>query len=204
MVNDLNGNRNGADETAFERAGAFNAYVQQNLTQIKSILAGHISSKLSASVSDEDLLHDLFLKALQCRETFDYRDKASFLQWMSVLANGVACRTARGHARAPRTLSIRKNGASEGASENAVPPSHIPGQTRTPSSIVAGDERCRYFREVLKSLPQTDRDVIRIVKLEERSLEEAAAVMGCSSNAVSKRLTRATRRLGRDLPSGLL
>ena len=199
MVNDLSGDRNGTDETAFERAGAIVAYIQQNLDQIRSIVAAHSSSKLSGSVSDEDLLHDLFVKALQCRETFEDRGNARFLQWISTLALHVVCDAARGHARAPRTLSIRKNGDSEGDSENAVPPSHIPGQTRTPSSIVAGDELCRYLRELLRSLPQMDRDVIRIVKLEERSLEDAAAVMDCSSNAVSKRLGRAIRRLSAEV-----
>lgn len=198
MTNNVDSERNGSRETAFERAGALANYLDRHLDRIKSIVASRTSAKLSQGVSDEDLAHEVILEAMQHRETFAYQGKTRFIRWVSTLARRVVCDAAHVHGRAPQLLSIRNNGATE----RDVRPSHIAGQTRTPSSIVARDERCRQVREVLKSLPEKDRTVIRMVKLEERSLKEVPAAMGCSRNAVAKRLGRALGRLGAKLAPG--
>ena len=67
---------------------------------------------------------------------------------------------------------------------------------------MARDERCRQVREVLASLPERDRSVIRMVQLEGWSLRKVAAHMGCSAEAAAKRLARALARLGAEVTHG--
>lgn len=51
------------------------------------------------------------------------------------------------------------------------------------------------LRDALAELPPAEREIIAMVYLDQASREEAAAVLGCSVNAVNLRLQRARRRL---------
>jgi DNA-directed RNA polymerase specialized sigma24 family protein len=68
---------------------------------------------------------------------------------------------------------------------------------------VSGEERYRQTCELLASLSERDFAVIRIVWLENRSLNEAAAELRCSAEAAGKRLSRAMFRLSSRLTSGI-
>lgn len=164
----------------------------RHFDRIVLMVACHTSSKLSQRVSTEDLVHEVIVEALEHHGTFEYRGEAGFVRWISTVAHRVVCDAVRTHARVPPALSIRTDAETNGD----VRPSHVPGQTRTPSSIVARDERCRRVREALATLHENDRTVIRMVQLEGRSLGDVAGRMGCSRDAAGKRLARALSRLG--------
>ncbi len=163
----------------------------RHFDRIVLIVASHTSAKLAGTVGVEDLAHEVIVEALEHRARFEYRGEASFVRWISTLAYRMVCDAVRRVDRAPRTLSI----GNDPATAHDVHPSHIPGQTRTPSSILCRDERCRLVREVLAALHERDRAVIRMVQLEGQSLEEVAAAMSCSKDAAAKRLGRALARL---------
>ena len=55
--------------------------------------------------------------------------------------------------------------------------------------------RKRKVDEARRLLPEEDHDVIRVVRLAGRSLREAAAQMGCTIKAASKRISRSLARL---------
>ena len=192
MVNKLASEPSGSRGAAWERMATLSKCLVRHHDRIMFIVASRTSAKLSQGVSAEDLAHEVIVQALQHHETFEYQGEARFVRWISTLARRVVCHAARAHDRVPRPLSI----GADPATGHDVHPSHIPGQTRTPSSIVARDERCRQVREVLASLREKDRTVIRMVQLEDRSMEEVAAAMDCSRDAAAKRLTRALGRLG--------
>jgi len=61
--------------------------------------------------------------------------------------------------------------------------------------VAPNQELARQAREVLPLLPEKDRDVIRMVQLEHRSMDEVAGKMGCSRDAADRRLARALHRL---------
>ena len=164
----------------------------RHFDRIVLVVASHMSAKLYRSMDVEDLTHEVIVEALQHHDGFEYRGEAPFVRWISTLAYRMVCDAWRRHNRAPQTLGI-SNDATTGRD---VRPSHIPGQTRTPSSIVARDEQCRQVQAVLASLREQDRTVVRMVQLEGLPLEEVAAEMGCSRDAAAKRLLRALGRLG--------
>ena len=167
----------------------------RHFDRILFIVAARMSAGLSQRVSAEDLAHEVIVEALEHHHKFEYRGDARFVGWISTLAQRVVSDSVRRHDRVPPTLSIRNdNEAGWG-----VRPSHIPGQTSTPSSIVARAERCRQVREVLATLRKQDRVVIRMVQLEGRPLREVAAHMGCSTEAAGKRLARALARLAAEV-----
>ena len=167
----------------------------RHFDRILFIVAARMSAKLSQHVHAEDLAHEVIVEALEHHHKFEYRGEARFVGWISTLAQRVVSDSVRRHGRVPPTLSIRNDDEAEWA----VRPSRIPGQTSTPSSIVARTERCRQVREVLATLRDQDRAVIRMVQLEGRSVREVAAHIGCSTEAAAKRLSRALARLGAEV-----
>ncbi len=164
--------------------------LNQHVERIRFLVYVDMSAELSGRVSSEDLAQDVIVEAMTRCEAFEYQNEAGFYCWIKTVVQHVACRAARAFGRTPQTLSIRN----DGEPERDVRPSHIPGHTRTPSSIVGREERCRQVRKELASLPEKDLAVIRIVQLEDRSLKEAAAEIHCSADAARKRLSRAKLR----------
>jgi RNA polymerase sigma-70 factor (ECF subfamily) len=59
----------------------------------------------------------------------------------------------------------------------------------------------RLVEEALNRLEQSDRDVLRLCHIEEKSYEEIAVLLGCSIKAVGPRLTRARERFRQALDS---
>jgi len=172
------------------RNDALSECLNQHTERIRFLVDVRMNAELSGRVSAEDLAQDVFVEAMTQSETFEYQNEAGFCRWIATVVRRVVCRAARALNRTTQTLSIRN----DGNTEREVHPSHIPGQTRTPSSIVGREERCRQVRKELASLPEKDHAVIRIVRLEDRSLKEAAAEMHCSPDTARKRLSRAMLR----------
>ncbi|MFW2381648.1 MAG: RNA polymerase sigma factor [Acidimicrobiales bacterium] len=71
-------------------------------------------------------------------------------------------------------------------------------QTKPP---IADPSEAVIVREALGSLPDDDAELIRLIAWEGLSHAEAAAVLGCSTNAVGIRLMRARQRLDDALSS---
>lgn len=75
-----------------------------------------------------------------------------------------------------------------------MPPSHIPGSMRTPSSIAVLDEGIGQLRSELGKVEEGDRAVISLIHLEGCSVEEEAQREWATETA-ARRLGRALGRL---------
>ena len=191
MATNLHAECSDGGTTPAKQLAVLSECILRHFDRILFIVSARMNARLSQLVTAEDLTHEVVVEALHRGESFKYQGEASFVRWISTVAYRVVYDAARGQDRAPSTLSIRNDGATEGD----VRPSRIPGQTRTPSSIAASNERCRRVQTVLASMRERDRAVIRMVQLESRSLSEVAAHMRCSKEAAAKCLARALGRL---------
>ena len=72
---------------------------------------------------------------------------------------------------------------------------------RAPSSSADGDPDHVELKEALSSLKEPEREVLALVVWQGLTHEAAAAVLGCTRNAVTKRYLRACRRLKAQLSS---
>jgi RNA polymerase sigma-70 factor (ECF subfamily) len=163
--------------------------------RIRLIVASHMGAQRSQWLSVDDVVHDVIVESLECGHSFVYESEIGFARWVSTVARRVVSDALRKRRREPRSLSIRTGESSE----HVVSPSCIPGQTRTPSSIVNHEEKCRQIQRALASLRATDRALIRMVQLEGRSLGDVGAQFGCSSKTAAKRFARALLRLGNEV-----
>ena len=145
--------------------------------------------QLRGLVETDDILQETLLKAFQQLEHFTYRTPGSFSRWLARIMDHVIADSARYHGRQKRNAAevIPLRSAS-------MPEGPEPADSRTPSRLLAQDERFRALLRELDKLPDDYRQVILLTKLEGLSTQEVAETMGKSREAVALLLHRALKR----------
>jgi RNA polymerase sigma-70 factor (ECF subfamily) len=180
--------RNG-DEEAYE--ALFTRYRAELERRARTRLRPSERRLLDAS----DVVQECELAAVEGFESFEYRGPGSFRRWLhKILANQVAMEQ-RFLARAKRELGREVQLAVPDPERSAAQPALADSAT-SPSNRAAAEERRARLLRLLATLPEDHRRVVQLVKLEERSIAEAAARLGRTENAVKKLLARALLRLG--------
>ena len=128
----------------------------------------------------EDVVQDVLLTIHRARQTYD--PNRSFSAWLRTIADRRAIdlqrRIGRQHARSSMRRSISKSFADERAGPTDAGPS-------------AGGR----VKEALASLPERQREAVRLLVLEEQSLSEAAVATRRSKGALKVNLHRALKAL---------
>jgi RNA polymerase sigma factor (sigma-70 family) len=133
------------------------------------------------SASDiEDVVQDVLLAVHAVRATYDRR--RPFLPWLMAIAHNRSVDAARRYGR----LRAREIGVEE------YPETSHEQQTNMREETYGDPEA---LRSALGALPEGQRKAIELVKLQEMSLREAAAVSGMSIGALKVATHRATRTL---------
>ncbi len=137
----------------------------------------------------DDVVQDVLLTIHRARQTYDPR--RSFTAWLSVIAERRAIdllrRTQRQHARevhAPVEFEA-----------------HV-DDTADPGQAIAQAGASRTVAHALESLPMRQREAVQHLVLEERSLDEAAALTRCSKGSLKVNLHRALKALRGRMTTG--
>lgn len=127
----------------------------------------------------DDVVQDCLLAAWRHRATF--RGDAALSTWLV----RIALRTVQTHAR---RRAVRQRLFGWWFVEPTAPAND------------AADDRLVRTRTALQRLAHADREVLVLRYLEQRSIDECAALLACSRAALDARLSRARRRLRALLP----
>jgi len=152
-------------------------------------LAVHITAKLPARLQAtqavEDILQITFCQAFRDIAGFEPREGPTFGAWLAKIANNRLLDAIKQHD------GPKRGGDWQRISENVRDESRIlslldwiAAAEPSPSSIVARDEALQALHVALASLAPDERDAIRLRLLEGKSLEETAAVLGRTPDAV--------------------
>lgn len=142
------------------------------------------------SADAEDLAQEAFVRVYLKRHT--YRSGAKFSSWVFAIAANQAKNRLRWWKRRP-TLSLNEwldSGGDPGGESIAL------------ASSPPGDDdngRIAAVQTAVFALPLDQRTAIVLFEYEEKSMEEIAAIAGCSAKAVENRLYRARQTLRRAL-----
>ena len=165
--------------------------VTKHETQIRRFISSRSGPTVLRRTTVEDVHQETVEIALESASSFVFVDDARFLGWISTIARRVIARSLRPRRREPTVVRLKR----EESSGIGVPETALQAGTRTPSSVVAGDERTAALLNALLTLPPHYRLAIRLYKLEERPLAEVAATMGRSKGATGRLLQRALKAL---------
>jgi RNA polymerase sigma-70 factor, ECF subfamily len=182
------------------RAGdeeAYRALLEQHRDELARRARGRLPPALRKVVDASDLAQGAMLQAVRAFDAFDYRGPGSFRHWLhAILENEI-----RGVRR--RLLERGKRDFTREVPLSLASPSEQSARTRTglaasatsPSGRAEQAEWRAHLATQLAALTPDHREVIRLVKLEEKSVAEAAVLLGRSENATKKLLARALLRL---------
>src|SRR6516225_4780135 len=134
----------------------------------------------------EDAVQDILLTLHAIRHTYD--PTRPFGPWLATIAN---------HRLIDR---LRRQGRLR-SRETALMPEHETFSAGQPNLCEKSLDR-RELREAVEKLPAGQRQAVRLLKLEERSLKEAAAISGMSIRSLKVAAHRALKSLRKILAKG--
>ncbi len=143
---------------------------------------------LKGRFEPEDLLQEVWLRAYRIRERFD-PERSSFRAWIFVVAKNVLLEAAR-KARRLERFSGGRGGTSKFQRLAA-----IPDEATSVTQRVARDEELGRLRRWLEALPESERDLVVHLGLEDLSLREAATRLGIPRETLKKRWQRLRAKL---------
>jgi RNA polymerase sigma-70 factor, ECF subfamily len=155
-------------EAAQKDPSRFADLYEANFERVYAFVEGRVRNRAEA----EDITSDVFHKALANLSNFEWRG-APFAAWLFRIAANVI---------ADRSLRF--------ARERGMPKTDDPPDTAEPADIERAEQRARLFRRV-NSLPPSQRRVVNLRFVDEKSIREIAHEMGKSEGAVKQLQFRA-------------
>jgi len=147
-------------------------------------------------VGNEDDAHDLaqetFVRVFRSRQSF--RTDQKFSTWLYTIAANLARNHFRWRSR-HQTVSLE----SESNAGQSPPETSVPSAGPAPDAAVIAAERHRAVRHAIEQLPEDLREAIVLCEWEERSIAEAAEILGATPKAIESRLYRARKALREQL-----
>lgn len=156
---------------------------------------GALFGFLCRFLRDEDAANDLaqetFVRVYQHRS--DFKPGLRFSTWLFTIAGNLA----RNHLRA---RSRRPEVPLEGDGDDQPGPAHsLPAPGDSPAELSVRTEQQAAVRSAVAALPDDLREAIVLCELEDRSVAEAATILGATAKAVESRLYRARQQLRQQL-----
>jgi RNA polymerase sigma-70 factor (ECF subfamily) len=141
--------------------------------------ASRMSAALRARVEPEDAAQEVLVAVLRDFDRFRGDGPPSFFAWLWTVAEHRLTDLANYHAAEKRQPVADR----------------LKGTQTSPSQAAARSEMIERLHRAIAQLPDDHRAALRLVKLEERPIVEAASVLGRSENAVRILYCRALQRL---------
>lgn len=135
-----------------------------------------------------DLAQETFVRVFRSCETFQPDRK--FSTWLFTIAANLARNQMRWRTRHPN-VSLDAEGDESGQSLGGM----LPAKETAPNEHVLRSERATAVRAAVNALPDEMREAIILCEWEERSINEAAAILEATPKAVESRLYRARQTL---------
>ena len=190
LVHRAQGGDGGALERLFERYYA----------RVRRIVRLRMGRDLRRSVDSGDILQDTFIAAVRSFETFEVRDEASLINWLSKLAErqiltAAAHYGARKRDKKREVLMSEAAGRSDG--EDSVP-FELEASTRAPLEHLSGVEQTAIVEACIHELPEDARELIILRDYAGASWDTVARETGRPSAAAARMMhARALIELGK-------
>ena len=159
-------------------------------------IGAKLPPRLQATHAVEDILQLTFFQAFRDIRQFQQRADASFGNWLARIAENRLCDAIKEHDRAKRGGDMRRVEDAAGSDSSILSLwDWIAAADTSPGSIVARDEALQALQVALAALPDDQRAVIRLRFLEGKSLEETAAALDRTPDAVRGLVHRGKEQL---------
>ena len=163
--------------------------------EVRNRIRGQIDKRWRASLDEDDVMQVTYLEAFLHIEQLTARDSASFLNWLTRIAENVVKDAVRGLSRQKRPDPARRIFAIDGTDSHIQLLECLGVTTTTPSREVARRDAAAVLDSAIDRLPEAYRMAVRLYDLEGKPMPEVAAKMERSIGAVHMLRARAHDRL---------
>jgi len=163
---------------------ALNDLMERHATPVFRFLCRMLGNEDDAN----DLAQETFVRVFRARGSFRINQK--FSTWLYTIAANLARNQIRWRTRHPNVSMDAEVGDREQALANTLP-AHDP----SPNEQTLATERAAAVRAAVTRLPDDLREAIVLCEWEERTIAEAAIILGATPKAVESRLYRARQAL---------
>ncbi|WP_165250270.1 sigma-70 family RNA polymerase sigma factor [Paludisphaera soli] len=165
--------------------------------RLKRLVALRLDRRLRSRVDPSDVLQEAYLDLARKLPAYASKPAMPFFLWVRLVVVERLIRVHRAHLDAAARDAGREvaPGPAGPRADSASIAAQLLGRFTTASRAAVLAERRQRLEEALDAMGPDDREVIVLRHFEELSNEEAAAVLGVSKAAASKRHVRAMLRL---------
>ncbi len=180
-------------------AGALRVLLEQFGGEVRKRICGKIEKRWQASLDEDDVMQVTYLEAFLHIDQLTARDSASFLTWLTRIAENALRDAVRGLTRQKRPDPARRVESAPGVDSYVGLLECLGVTTTTPSREAARRDAAAILETAVAKLPEDYKTAVRLYDLEGRSVAEVAAGMGRSVGAVHMLRARAHDRLRQEL-----
>ncbi len=148
-----------------------------------------LAARICGLAVADDLTQDVFLKALEALQRFQFRGGAGFRTWLYRIAVNTAINELRQRKRHRQVMGPSLDEpvlTDEGSVQR-----QLSDTTAEPHRLAEQNEMQRVVNEVLEMLTEKQRTAVVLIDLQGLTYEEAAEVLGCPLGTLKSRLVRA-------------
>jgi RNA polymerase sigma-70 factor (ECF subfamily) len=171
-------------------AAAFETLLRVHGDRLRRTARGQLPAALRGRIDDSDLVQEALVDAVQHLDQFEERGEGSFRRWLATLMRNRLLMAIQHYlGRKKRDAAREQRLAASSASRTFG--LKLASPRSSPSAAAIRSERKSALEQALASLPADHAEVVRLVRLQELTIADAAAAMGRTENAVKKLLARA-------------
>jgi RNA polymerase sigma factor (sigma-70 family) len=169
--------------------------------EVRGRMAGRIEKKWQSVLDEDDVMQVTYLEAFLHIDQLTARDTASFLAWLTRIAENAIRDAVRGLSRQKRPDSAKRVVTSPGEDSYIGLLDCLGMTTTTPSRQVASKDATGILENAIQRLPEDYQKAVRLYDLEGRPISDVASTMGRSVGAIHMLRARAHDRLRQELGS---
>ena len=180
-------------------ADALRALLEHFGGEVRRRITTQIDRRWRAILDEDDVMQVTYLEAFLHIDQLTARDSASFLGWLTRIAENVLRDAVRGLTRQKRPDPARRIVPSTDTDSYLGLLECLGVTTTTPSREVARKDAATILETAIGRLPEAYKTAVRLYDLEGRPVAEVASQMARSVGAVHMLRARAHDRLRHDL-----
>jgi len=179
---------------------ALDRLFERYYARVRRIVRLRMGRDLRRSVDSGDILQDTFIAAVRSFETFEVRDEASLINWLSKLAERQILTAAAhygAHKRDKKREVLMSDAVGRSDGEDGVP-LELEASTRAPLERLSGVEQTAIVEACIHELPEEARELIILRDYAGASWDTVARETGRPSAAAARMMhARALIELGK-------
>jgi RNA polymerase sigma factor (sigma-70 family) len=181
------------DRADMERLAAGHDPALNDLMERHAASVFHFLCRMLDNEDDAaDLAQETFVRVYRARASF--RPDAKFSTWLFTIAANLARNHFRWRSRHPGVPLDAESDTTERSLADS-----LPAKEPTPDDQLLATERTAAVREAVHALPADLREAVVLCEWDDRTVAEAAAILGTTPKAVESRLYRARQILRKQL-----